>query len=278
MINERRRHAGRCGLEGFTLIELLVVIAIIAILAAMLLPALARAQQKAKLATCQNNFHQIIIACNVYANDYHDYYPIDNTHPNNINYLNGQFYSRYVASTNANTEVYQGIQPGMFNNLGHLFETHAIGTGKLLWCPSYPISSALSIVNYSTPAFMSTDGGGVIRDTVLYNPRVLSATNNNLLRAFQKTSSTWSEPGSGGTPLFGTDYLADVGAGSYSQKSFAHYPGKGFNCMFMDGSVRYVQSISSFNYISAGLLQTVEFSVPSEESYDQIFNWLENGQ
>jgi len=73
-----RASRGPCGgcLRGFTLIELLVVIAIIAILAALLLPALAAAKRKAKLAQCQNNFHQISLACYIYANDYNDYFPI----------------------------------------------------------------------------------------------------------------------------------------------------------------------------------------------------------
>jgi prepilin-type N-terminal cleavage/methylation domain-containing protein/prepilin-type processing-associated H-X9-DG protein len=67
--------------RGFTLIELLVVIAIIAILAAMLLPALSRAKLKSQGVYCMNNHHQLLLAWRMYVDDSREVLPFVKADP-----------------------------------------------------------------------------------------------------------------------------------------------------------------------------------------------------
>jgi len=72
-MKSQKNQAGARAIRAFTLIELLVVIAIIAILAALLLPALAKAKEKAQRTQCINNNKQMMLAEQMYGNDNNDF-------------------------------------------------------------------------------------------------------------------------------------------------------------------------------------------------------------
>jgi prepilin-type N-terminal cleavage/methylation domain-containing protein len=98
-LDSRKRRRGKCssarvGNRGFTLIELLVVVAIIAILAAMLMPALRRAREAGRRAHCINNLRQIGIGIHMYTEDFSGSPPLFLVDPGNraMGYPGGNTY------------------------------------------------------------------------------------------------------------------------------------------------------------------------------------------
>lgn len=282
--------------KAFTLIELLVVIAIIAILAALLLPALTSAKNKAKLATCQNNFHQVFVALSIYATDNYDWYPFwldDPGHP--TNQIHQAQYTRYVVqdSPGAHLRVPQGIGSNNrphttgsweFQNLGFLYNEKLIGSGGVLYCPSFANISGntLAIENYSNPGFMSTDGGlngGTspprVRSTIEFSPHADSTKSD--LRLIQRVVDAGKA--SNGHKIFAMDYMGGGGGNpSYNPNYFPHYPSKGWDALFTDGSVKLCKSMIAYNMVatpgSAGYIADTDAATPAQ--YEPLLQALES--
>lgn len=110
--------APRAGRRGFTLVEMLVVIAVIGILAAILLPALARAKARAQAIICLNNTKQLLLAWQIYATEHEDELPYNlglagSSFRTDLNWVNNVM-TWDLSSDNTNLATITGASLGPF--------------------------------------------------------------------------------------------------------------------------------------------------------------------
>ena len=203
--------------RGFTLIELLVVIAIISILAAMLLPALARAKAKAQRITCANNHKQIGLGMRLWADDHGGKYP----------WFVDQCQGGGLPNGTDNATV----------NMQFFIASNELVTPKILVCPND--SQRLIATNFATCA-MTNVSYSLGNDADDKHPKNILAADRNL-GGFEFTALHDN------TACY-TISLISGGKKAKWDKSLCHGPKAG-NLGFSDGSVQQLSDARLFSLI-----------------------------
>jgi prepilin-type N-terminal cleavage/methylation domain-containing protein/prepilin-type processing-associated H-X9-DG protein len=232
--------------RGFTLIELLVVIAIIAILAAMLLPALAKAKERANRAACLSNLRQWGLSLNLYLDDNNQILP-DFSIANNTPGARSGYDQDNILWTDL-----AGFAAGGYGNSAWFNALPPYVAQKALW--QYAANPAnfvngRSIFNCLTARFLSAEVDPLNRVAFSYGINFKSTSGlvpvSSHLKATQALHPSafvfFSDvrANSGETPFYGANPLNDLGAARGSLNHLSSRHAAGANLTFLDGHSAY---------------------------------------
>jgi prepilin-type N-terminal cleavage/methylation domain-containing protein len=231
--------------SGFTLIELLVVIAIIAILASLLVPAVTTALDRARVAMCASNLHQIGVGTFQYAGEH------GGDLPGEKKFDRAFHHARYLRIGDS------------WKNMGLLYEGQYVDAGEVFYCPTQ-VSPAFQYDSY-TP-FPSNSRVGAhptlaIRSGYSYSPMI--KTRNDTTRRLNNIEG--DDPS---TSLIAVDVLEPPSVAS-------QHAGPAWNLLTGHGGVREVKSAAAYNLMlrdesgfqgrNAALYYTVLFTLTGWE-------------